>query len=98
MRHGQISQPIKKQFIMRVLMFFALATLFMLVCPSYFAGAQEERALLLINQAQTTGIDGREWDKSFSDAMTVDAVHRAVLLRFPFSAEKIKARLEVGLT
>jgi hypothetical protein len=49
-------------------------------------------------QAQTAGMDGREWDKSFPGAMTVDAVHRTVLLRFPSTAEAIKARLDAGLS
>ena len=63
------------------------------------ADAQEKRALeLTIEQSQTAGIDGREWDKTFPDSMTVDAVHRAVLLRFPSTAEAIKAKLEAGLT
>jgi hypothetical protein len=39
-------------------------------------------------QVQTAGIDGRDWDKSFPGAMTVDAVHRAVLICFPSTAEK----------
>jgi hypothetical protein len=67
--------------------------------PLNFAGAQEKRApVLTVEQAQTAGIDGREWDKTFPGAMTVDGVHRAVLLRFPSAAERIKARLEAGLT
>ena len=49
-------------------------------------------------QAQTAGIDGREWDQSFPSATTVDAVHRAVLIRFPFTAERIKVALDLGLT
>jgi hypothetical protein len=81
-------------------MLFAVATTVLsLDGPLHFADAQEKKVLLLtVEQAQTAGIDGREWDKSFPDAMTVDAIHRAVLLRFPSAAEKIKARLEAGLT
>jgi hypothetical protein len=47
--------------------------------------------------AQTSGIDGRDWDRSLPGAMTVDAVHRSVLLRFPSAAEAIKERLDAGL-
>ena len=54
--------------------------------------------VLTFEQAQTAGMDGREWDKSFPGAMTVDAVHRAVLLRFPSTAETIKEQIDAGLT
>jgi hypothetical protein len=78
-------------------MLFAVVTV--LVSDGHLAGAQERRALVLtVDQVQTAGIDGREWDKSFPNGMTVDAVHRAVLLRFPSSADRIKAKLEAGLT
>jgi len=84
---------------MRVAMLLAVATVLLLDGQSNFADAQETRALLLtLDQVQAAGIDGREWDKSFPDATTVDAVHRAVLLRFPSAAERIKAKLEAGLT
>jgi len=80
-------------------MFFALASAFLFDDQLFFADAQEKRMLVLaVEQSQTAGIDGREWDKTFPGAMTVDAVHRSVLLRFPTAAEAIKAKLEAGLT
>ena len=63
------------------------------------ADAQENAAIVLtFERAQTAGMDGRDWDKSFPGAMTVDAVHRAVLLRFPSTAETIKEQIDAGLT
>ena len=65
--------------------------------PTYATAAQDNAsAVLTFAQAQTAGMDGREWDKSFPGAMTVDAVHRTVLLRFPSTAEKIKGQLGRG--
>jgi hypothetical protein len=52
---------------------------------------------LIFERSQSSGIDGRDWDKSFPGAMTVDAVHRSTLLRFPLTAEKIKEQLDAGL-
>ena len=52
---------------------------------------------LILDQSQTAGINGLEWDKTFTNALTVDAVNRAVLVRFPGAAEAIKAKLESGL-
>jgi hypothetical protein len=67
-----------------------------LVCSS---DAQENAAVVLtFEQSQTAGMDGREWDKSFPGAMTMDAVHRTVLLRFPHTAEAIKAQLDAGFS
>jgi hypothetical protein len=62
------------------------------------ADAQENTPIVLtFEKAETAGIDGREWDMSFPGAMAVDAVHRSVLLRFPSTAEAIKAQLDLGL-
>ena len=52
---------------------------------------------LVIDQSQTAGISGQEWDQTFTNALTVDAVNRTVLVRFPGAAETIKAKLESGL-
>ncbi len=51
---------------------------------------------LVISEAVTAGIDGRHWDRGLPDANTFDAVHRAVLLRFPGAAEAIAAKLAEG--
>src|SRR5439155_4123841 len=67
-----------------------------LVCSS---DAQENAPIVLsFEQSQTAGMDGREWDKSFPGTMTMDAVHRTVLLRFPHTAEAIKAQLDAGFS
>ena len=54
--------------------------------------------VLLIDAAQTAGIDGRDWDRTHPDATTVDAVHRSVLLRFPGAADAIAAAMREGNT
>ena len=61
------------------------------------AGADPAIETLTFDQSQTAGISGQEWDKTFTNALTVDAVHRSVLVRFPGAAEAIKAKLESGL-
>ncbi|MHB9130988.1 MAG: hypothetical protein ACYDBB_07850 [Armatimonadota bacterium] len=55
-----------------------------------------EPLTLVITGAQTAGIDGRAWDKSYPGAMTMDAAQRSVLLRFPGAAEQIAAKLKEG--
>ncbi len=61
------------------------------------APADAEDETLVLTDAQTAGIDGRHWDQTYPGALTVDAVHRSVLLRFPGSAERIAAKLATGL-
>ena len=51
---------------------------------------------LTIDTVETAGIDGRDWDQSFPGAVTVDAVHRSVLVRFPGAAARIAERLAAG--
>ncbi len=70
------------------------ACLFFLAALPPCRGASAE--VLVMRHALTTGIDGREWDRSFPGATTVDAVHRSVLIRFPGSAKEIAARLASG--
>ncbi len=52
---------------------------------------------LTLDRSQTAGINGQNWDKTYTNALTVDAVNRIVLVRFPGAAEAIKAKLESGL-
>jgi hypothetical protein len=90
---GVVSMKLAHILIVSALAFLSQAWL---VCP---LDAQDKPAIVhTFEQAQTAGSDGREWDKSFPGAMTVDAVHRTVLLRFPSTAEAIKARLDAGLS
>ncbi|MBA3683970.1 MAG: hypothetical protein H0W72_01845 [Planctomycetes bacterium] len=72
----------------------ALALVAFLVASQVVA-AQEQT--VVIATPQTAGIDGRYWDKTFPGAMTVDAVHRSVLMRFPGAADQIAAKLVSGL-
>ena len=51
---------------------------------------------VIVDTFETAGIDGRAWDKPFPHARTADAVHRAVLIRFPGAAQRIAQRLEAG--
>ena len=48
---------------------------------------------LVLQNRETAVIDGRDWNKSFPNVRTADAVHRSLLLRFPGAAEQIAARL-----
>jgi len=57
-----------------------------------------EPVTLTITGAQTAGIDGRAWDRTFPGATTMDAAQRSVLLRFPGAAAQIAARLNEGYT
>jgi hypothetical protein len=45
---------------------------------------------------ETAQLDGRDWDRA-ARGMTVDAVHRSVLLRFPGVAAAVKSHLDRGL-
>jgi hypothetical protein len=56
----------------------------------------DEVSRLVIEQHETAGIDGRHWDTTYPGAMTVDAVHRSVLLRFPSAPHEIATRLDAG--
>ncbi|MDQ3814517.1 MAG: hypothetical protein M3347_11270 [Armatimonadota bacterium] len=67
------------------------------LCLNCMASTGAQPVTLTLDQAQTVGIDGRDWDKTFPGALTVDAVHRVVLMRFPDAAEQIKAKLDTGL-
>ena len=71
------------------------------------ASNSDEQSPMILDTAQTSGIDGRYWDQTHPGAMTVDAVHRSAMLRFPGMAEAIQkkisagyklARIEIGLT
>ena len=42
-----------------------------------------------ITASETATIDGRQWDTPIPGGMTIDAVHRSVLLRFPTAADEI---------
>src|SRR5258705_3956496 len=73
-----------------------------IVCSGLLAflgghSAAAERDVLIYDTVETSQLDGREWDTVLPRAMTVDAVHRSVLLRFPGVADEIKARLDQGL-
>ena len=43
--------------------------------------------LFEVTDVETATIDGRAWDKPVVGGMTVDAVHRSVLVRFPDAAD-----------
>ena len=62
-----------------------------------WSGATRAADVLTLTQAETSQIDGRDWERTGAGVMTFDAVHRKVLIRFPGAAEQIKAKLETGL-
>ena len=64
--------------------------------PALVVGTGQAAEPLTIETTETVGIDGREWNKSFPNAHTADAVHRSVLLRFPGVAQRIADRLTAG--
>ncbi|PTM41762.1 hypothetical protein [Bosea sp. 124] len=72
-----------------------LPAAFMAVLHSLNVRAQEP---LVLTQAETAQIDGRDWERTGPGGASFDAVHRTVLLRFPGAAEAIKARLDTGLS
>ena len=49
-----------------------------------------------VAQSETATIDGRKWNMPIPGGMTVDAVHRSVLLRFPTAAALIADQLRQG--
>ncbi|MCX7366131.1 MAG: hypothetical protein NTV97_30545, partial [Alphaproteobacteria bacterium] len=49
-----------------------------------------------VKQSETATIDGRKWNMPIPGGMTVDAVHRSVLLRFPTAAALIADQLRQG--
>ena len=49
-----------------------------------------------IAASETATIDGRQWNTPIAGGMTVDAVHRSVLLRFPTAADEIADLLRSG--
>ncbi|UYN95093.1 MAG: hypothetical protein KIT25_24280 [Enhydrobacter sp.] len=61
-----------------------------------FARAQGRPELFEVTRSETATIDGRHWDTTFPGGMTVDAVHRSVLVRFPTAAEDIAHVLRRG--
>ena len=73
---------------------WAFLGLWLACCP--WPAQAEPPVTLTIENAQTAGLDGRAWDQAFPNATTFDAVHRAVLLRFPGAAEQIAAHVQAG--
>jgi hypothetical protein len=73
--------------------FMACAVLFHCTAVSF---ASDTDALVM-ESAETGGLDGRDWNKAFPGSKTVDAVHRSVLLRFAGASEMIAARLNSGV-
>jgi hypothetical protein len=60
------------------------------------AQSQERRDTLTLTDAEVAGIDGRQPDRTFVGASTVDAVHRKSLVRFPGAASAIGDKLKAG--
>ncbi len=75
----------------------ALPALLSLLVMLPLTWAWAQGTTLVCDQAENAGMDGRDWDKCFPGARTVDAAQRSVLLRFPGAAEQIAARLAEGL-
>ncbi|HYD06847.1 MAG TPA: hypothetical protein VEC60_14025 [Reyranella sp.] len=65
-----------------------------LAAPS--ASAQRGQESFDITASETAIIDGRQWDTPMPGGTTMDAVHRAVLLRFPTAAEEFADLLRSG--
>lgn len=76
----------------RLILLVTLCLLPFVVC----AIASGQEPTLTLDQAETAGLDGRDWDKCFPGATTFDAAQRSVLLRFPGATEQIAAKLRQG--
>jgi hypothetical protein len=64
------------------------------VAPRAFAQRGQETFEIVASETAT--IDGRQWNTPIVGGTTVDAVHRAVLLRFPTAADEIADLLRSG--
>ena len=71
-----------------------IATTGLLAAPRAFAQRNQES--FEITSSETATIDGRQWDTPLPGGTTMDAVHRAVLLRFPTAAEEFADLLRSG--
>ena len=60
------------------------------------AFAQRGQDSFEITSSETATLDGRWWDQAGPGGMTIDAVHRSVLLRFPTAAGEIAELLRTG--
>jgi hypothetical protein len=78
------------------MMTFRLIVCALALATSIAASRAAGRDVLVLEVAETSQIDGRDWDKVLPGNTTVDAVHRAVLLRFPGAAAAIKSHLDRG--
>jgi len=67
-----------------------------LLCTAVLSSALAEENAIVIENFQTAGISGLNWNATQLGAFTVDAVHRSVLLRFPGAAEAIAAKIREG--
>ncbi len=76
--------------------FVAPASILLVLVALASALTAADEDVLVLGPAQTAGIDGRHWDQTYPGALTVDAVHRSVLMRFPGAAEQIAAKLRGG--
>ena len=83
----------KVWYLARALIALAIGVLLVRASPTLAQSPSE----LTYDTVETSGIDGRTFSGVFSNAKTVDAVHRAVLIRFLGAPEAIKARLDAGL-
>ncbi|CAN5530911.1 hypothetical protein BH10PSE6_BH10PSE6_39370 [soil metagenome] len=66
-----------------------------IAAPRAFAQGRGQESFE-IAASETATIDGRNWNKPIVGGTTVDAVHRAVLLRFPSAADEIADLLRSG--
>lgn len=69
-----------------------------IVAASPAAAIEDARATITLLDSATAGIDARERDRPLPGAMTVDAVHRSVLLQFPRVANEVAKLVASGLS
>ena len=75
----------------------AASSTFLFAATAIAVGAEGERTTVTLQDFMVCGIDAREPDRSYPLSMTVDAVHRATLLRFPRAAAEVETALRSGL-
>ena len=75
---------------------FVALVLHFFVTGAATAAESRQSITVIAGDAETAGIDGRDWNATYPGATTFDAVHRAVLVRFPDIAQTLKPHLDAA--
>lgn len=75
---------------------FVVLVLQLVLSASSPAAQSEQSVTVMAGDAETAGVDGRDWNMTYPGATTIDAVHRTVLVRFPNIVQTLKPHLDAG--